>query len=148
VWNEGAVRYFDVFTGFKHIAEILKKLEGKETFIGGGEESYGYLVGDFVRDKDAVVSCAMFAEITAWAKQLNKTVFDVLIDIYHEHALYKERLLSIIREGKSGAEEIQKMMDEYRNKPYTMINNSKVIKIRDYLFFSSVTFYTSLLLHQ
>jgi len=127
------VEYFDVFTGFKYIASILREFEGKKTFIGGGEESYGYLVSDFVRDKDAVVSCAMFSEIAAWAKGQNKTLFDVLIDIYHEHSFYRESLLSIVRKGKSGAEEIQNMMDGYRNKPYAEINNSKVIKIKDYL---------------
>ncbi len=128
------VEYFDVFTGFKYIASILREYEGKKTFIGGGEESYGYLVGDFVRDKDAVVACAMFSEIAAWAKEQNKTLYDVLIDIYYEHALYKESLLSVVRKGKSGAEEIQKMMDNYRNNPYQEINNSKVVKIMDYLF--------------
>ncbi|MCD4680021.1 MAG: phospho-sugar mutase, partial [Bacteroidales bacterium] len=127
------IDYYDVFTGFKYIAEVLKKFEGIKTFIGGGEESYGYLVSDFVRDKDAVISCAMFAEIAAWAKDQNKTLYDVLIDIYHEHAFYKEKLLSVVRKGKSGAEEIKKMMDDYRNDPFKEINNSEVILIKDYL---------------
>lgn len=126
------VKYYDVFTGFKYIAEILRQNEGVMTFIGGGEESYGYLVGDFVRDKDAVIACAMFAEICAWAKEQNKTIYDILIDIYLEHGFYKEKLLSIVRKGKSGAEEIQKMMDGYRNNPFKDINNSEVVLVKDY----------------
>ncbi len=127
------VDYYDVFTGFKYIAEIIRKSEGKKTFIGGGEESYGYLVSDFVRDKDAVISCAMIAEIAAWAKEQKKTIFDILLDIYHEHALYKEKLFSVVKKGKSGAEEIQEMMDNYRKNPFKKINNSDVIVIKDYL---------------
>jgi phosphoglucomutase len=131
--QKNKIEYFDVFTGFKYIASILKEFEGKKTFIGGGEESYGYLVSDFVRDKDAVVSCAMFSEIAAWAKQQGKSFYDILIDIYLEYGFYKEELLSIVRKGKSGAEEIQAMMDKYRNKPFEQINNSKVVLIKDYL---------------
>ncbi|MCD4735610.1 MAG: phospho-sugar mutase, partial [Bacteroidales bacterium] len=125
------VKYFDTLTGFKYIAKIILNLEGKETFIGGGEESYGYLIGDFVRDKDAVSSCCMIAEMAAWAKNSGKTVFDLLKEIYVEFGFYKERLFSLIRKGKEGAEEIQNLMAEYRKSPPERINNSRVIRIKD-----------------
>lgn len=126
------VECYDVLTGFKWIAEIIRNNEGKKTFIGGGEESYGYMIGDFVRDKDAVSSCAMIAEITAWAANQRKTMFDLLMDIYIEFGFYKESLISITKKGKSGAEEIQKMMENFRTKPPKKINNSDVILIKDY----------------
>ena len=129
---KNGVESYDVLTGFKYIAEIILKLEGKKTFIGGGEESYGYLVGDFVRDKDAVISCCMISEMAAWAAESNKTFYDILIDLYAEYGFYKEDLLSITRKGKSGAEEIQQIMAVYRNLPPTAINGSKVIMIKDY----------------
>ncbi|MCP4553092.1 MAG: phospho-sugar mutase [Bacteroidetes bacterium] len=126
------VEYYDVLTGFKWIADIIKKNEGIKTFIGGGEESYGFMIGDFIRDKDAVSACAIIAEIAAWSAQDNKSIFDLLIDIYLEFGFYKESLLSIVRKGKSGAEEIQQMMKDFRNDPPPRINNSKVILIKDY----------------
>ena len=101
---------FETLTGFKHIAEKIRKLENTLTFIGGGEESYGYLIGDHVRDKDAVISCAMVAELTAWASEQNKTIFDVLIDIWMEFGLYQEGLISITKKGKSGGQEIKRIM--------------------------------------
>lgn len=127
------VKYFDVLTGFKFIADKIKTYEGKLKFIIGGEESYGYMVGDFVRDKDAVSSCAMIAETAAWGKDQDKSLFELLIDIYMEFGLYKEKLLSVVRKGKAGAEEIQKMMEGFRKNPPEAINNSKVIEIKDYL---------------
>ncbi|MFC2111148.1 phospho-sugar mutase, partial [Bacteroidota bacterium] len=127
------VESYDVLTGFKFIADIIKKLEGEKTFIGGGEESYGYLIGDFVRDKDAVSSCCMIAETAAWAAEQDKSLYDLLIDISLEFGFYKEQLFSIVRKGKSGAEEIQKIMDDYRNNPMKSINNSEVVCIKDYL---------------
>ena len=127
------VEYYDVLTGFKFIADVIKKNEGKKTYIGGGEESYGYLIGDFVRDKDAVTACSLIAEIAAWTAEQGKTIYENLIDIYIEFGFYKEQLLSVVRKGKSGAEEIQKMMDDYRNKPLKSINNSDVICIKDFL---------------
>jgi phosphoglucomutase len=130
--NKNGVESYDVLTGFKFIAEIILKLEGKKQFIGGGEESYGYLVGDFVRDKDAVIACCMIAEMAAWAADSGKTFYDILIDLYTEYGFYKEDLLSITKKGKSGAEEIQSMMDNYRKLPPISINNSKVILIKDY----------------
>jgi phosphoglucomutase len=127
------VEYFDVLTGFKYIADIIKELEGVKTFIGGGEESYGYLVGEFVRDKDAVSSCAMIAEVAAWAADKDVGLFDLLKNIYKEFGFYKEDLVSVVRKGKAGAEEIQKMMDGFRNSPPEILNNSKLVKVKDYL---------------
>lgn len=126
------VECFDVLTGFKYIAELIKENEGKKRFIGGGEESYGYLAGEFVRDKDAVMACALIAEAAAWAADNGKTFYELLLDIYSEYGLYKEDLINVVRKGKSGAEEIQQMMSDYRKNPPTAINNSKVIEIRDY----------------
>jgi len=126
------VKYYDVLTGFKYIADIIKQLEGKETFIGGGEESYGYLVGDFVRDKDAVISCAMIAETAAWAKDNGLGMLELLKQIYVEFGFYKEKLISVVRKGKSGAEEIQKMMSDFRASPPTQMGGSKIVMIKDY----------------
>ncbi len=131
--NKNGVESFDVLTGFKWIADIIKQNEGEKIFIGGGEESYGYLIGDFVRDKDAVSACALIAETAAWAADNGKTLFDLLIDIYLEYDLYKEKLISVVRKGKSGAEEIQKIMEKFRNNPPVSINNSEVVTIKDYL---------------
>ena len=125
------VKVYDVLTGFKWIGAKIRELEGKETFIGGGEESYGYMIGDFVRDKDAVGACSMIAEIAAWAASQGKTFFDVLVDLYKEYGFYKEGLLSVVRKGKSGAEEIQQMMKDYRANPPKEINGSKVVCLRD-----------------
>jgi phosphoglucomutase len=127
------VEHFDVLTGFKYIADVIKKFEGQKTFIGGGEESYGYLAGEFVRDKDAIISCALIAEIAAWAKDQGKSMFDLLMNIYKEFGMYKESIMSVVKKGKDGAEEIQQMMEQLRNKPPARINNSEVIDIIDYL---------------
>ncbi len=127
------VECIDVLTGFKYIAEKLLQYEGKKEFIAGGEESFGCLVGDFVRDKDAVISCAVLAELAAVAKEEGKTLYDVLIDIYLKYGFYKEHLISITRKGLQGAEEIQQMMYTFRNSPPAMINGSKVVKINDIL---------------
>lgn len=126
------VECFNVLTGFKFFAELIRNLEGKKKYIGGGEESYGYLPGDYVRDKDAVGSCALVAEATAWAKSQNMSLFEMLIDIYVKFGFYKERLINIVRKGKEGADEIKAMMEGYRNNPPLSINNSKVIKVNDY----------------
>jgi len=127
------VDHYDVLTGFKYIADIIKDLEGVKKFIGGGEESYGYLVGDFVRDKDAVSACTMIAEVAAWAADKDIGLFDLLKDIYCEFGFYKEDLISVVRKGKSGAEEIQQMMDNFRNNPPESLNGSKLINVKDYL---------------
>jgi phosphoglucomutase len=131
--RDNNVECFDVLTGFKYIAEKIKEYEGKKTFIGGGEESYGYLVGDFVRDKDAVISCSMLAETAAWAKEQGLTMFELLVDIYTKYGFYLEELVSLTKKGQTGAEEIQKMMDDYREKHPEEINGQKVIAVKDYL---------------
>ncbi len=126
------VPYFDVLTGFKFIADIIKKNEGKMTFIGGGEESYGFMIGDFVRDKDAVASRSIIAELAAWAKSQGKSVYDVLMDIHMKFSFYLESLINVVRKGKSGSEEIQQMMAGFRADPPESINGSRVTVIRDY----------------
>lgn len=126
------VKCYNVLTGFKYFAELIKKLEGKEKYIGGGEESYGFLPGDYVRDKDAVASCALFAEMAAFAKEKGKTLFDQLTDIYLEYGLYKEKLINIVRKGAEGAGEIKAMMAGYRTNPPKTINNSPVVRMNDY----------------
>ena len=126
------VEIFDVLTGFKFIADAIKKNEGRKKFIAGGEESYGYLIGDFVRDKDAVISCCFIAEAAAWAKSQDKSFYDILTDIYLKYGFYKETLVSITKKGMSGSEEIAQMMLDYRNSPPVEINNSKVVMIKDY----------------
>lgn len=126
------VKRFDVLTGFKYIADIIKKHEGSMTFIGGGEESYGYLVGDFVRDKDAVSSCAMLAETAAWAADRGKSLYELLKDLYVEFGFYKEKLLSITKKGMAGAEEIKALMDRFRNNPPHTIAGSKLLLVKDY----------------
>ncbi|OEK00632.1 phosphoglucomutase [Roseivirga sp. 4D4] len=122
----------DTLTGFKFIAALIKELEGKKEFIGGGEESYGYMISDFVRDKDAIASCAMLAEMTAWAKDQGLTVFDLLTEVYLKFGFYLETLVSMTKTGKQGAEEIQAMMAGFRSDPPSSIAGSKVIKICDY----------------
>lgn len=126
------VKCYDTLTGFKFIAALIKELEGKETFIGGGEESYGYLIGDSVRDKDAVASSAFIAEMVAWAKDHNKSLYDLLLDMYVEFGFFKEKLISITKKGKSGAEEIKAMMMELRENAPSTIAGSQLITIADY----------------
>ena len=126
------VQYFNVLTGFKFFAELIRENEGTKKYIGGGEESYGFLPGDYVRDKDAVASCALAAEATAWAKSNGMTLFELLLDIYVKYGFYKEKLINIVRTGKEGADEIIAMMTEYRNNPPEKINNSRVVKVNDY----------------
>ncbi len=130
--EENNVETYNTLTGFKYIADKIKSLEGEKTFIGGGEESYGYLAGAFVRDKDAVISCALLAEITAFAKHQENSLYDRLIDIYIEHGFFKERLLSIVKKGKEGEEEIKQMMDNFRNNPPDTVNGEEIMLIHDY----------------
>ena len=130
--TRAGIKIYDVLTGFKFIGAKILELEGVEQFIAGGEESYGYMIGDFVRDKDAVAACSMIAEIAAWAREQGKTFFDVLVDIYKEYGFYKEGLVSVVRKGKSGAEEIQQMMRDYRSNPPAEIDGEKVVCIKDY----------------
>jgi phosphoglucomutase len=126
------VEYFNVLTGFKFFAELIRENEGRKKYIGGGEESYGFLPGEYVRDKDAVASCALVAEAAVWAKSNEKSLFDLLLDIYVKYGFYKEKLINIVRKGKDGAEEIKTMMTGYRTNPPEKINNSRVIRIDDY----------------
>lgn len=122
----------DVLTGFKYIAELILELEGKKQFIGGGEESYGYLAGDLVRDKDAVLSCVLIAELCAWAKNQGKSLYEMLIDIHAEYGFYLEDLISITKKGKTGAEEIAQMMEDLRSDPPKNLSGSAVLTLRDY----------------
>jgi phosphoglucomutase len=110
----------------------MTQLQGKETFIVGGEESYGYLVGEFVRDKDAVISCAFIAEMTAFYKDKGSSLYDALIDMYVKYGFYKEKLVSITKKGKTGAEEIVAMMERFRNNPPQSLGGSKVATLKDY----------------
>ncbi len=126
------VTCYNTLTGFKYIAEVIRELEGKEQFIAGGEESYGYLIGDFVRDKDAIASCAMIAELTAYAKDQGKSLFDTLMEMYIENGFYYESLVSLTKKGKAGAEEIQQMMADFRANPPKSIAGSPVVRIDDY----------------
>ena len=121
----------NVLTGFKNIASVILQKEGKETFIAGGEESFGYLVGDFVRDKDGISACAMVAEVIAYYKTKGKNVFEVLAEIYQKFGFYKESLLSVTKKGKDGAEQIQQLMTSYRSSPPIAMNGSEVIRIDD-----------------
>lgn len=127
------VECYEVLTGFKYIAEIIRENEGKKTFIGGGEESYGYLAGEFVRDKDAVMACALIAEAYAWAKSQNKSMFDLLLEMYVNFGFYKESLINVTKKGKEGQEEIARMMENYRQNPPRSLGGSEVVKIYDYL---------------
>ena len=131
--ERNGVEMFDCYTGFKWIAAVIRENEGKKTYIGGGEESYGFLPEDFARDKDAVSSCALMAEIAAWAKDNGKTLFELLQDIYLEYGFGKEKGISVVRKGKSGAEEITQMMRDFRTNPPLEIAGSKVAFIKDYV---------------
>jgi len=122
----------NTLTGFKFIAALIKELEGQKEFIGGGEESYGYMISDFVRDKDAIASCAMLAEMCAWAKDQGLTVFELLAEIYSKFGFYLEKLISITKKGMKGAEEIQEMMKNFRSNPPATLDNSEVITMLDY----------------
>jgi len=124
---------YDTLTGFKYIAALIKDKEGQQTFIGGGEESYGYLIGDFVRDKDAVASCAMIAEMTAYVKDQGMSLYDFLLDTYEQFGLYRESLVSLTKKGKSGVEEIRQMMRDLRENPPKTIVGEQVTTVIDYL---------------
>ncbi|MEJ5996422.1 phospho-sugar mutase [Pedobacter sp. Du54] len=126
------VEYFNTLTGFKWIGQVMTGLQGKKTFIAGGEESYGYLVGDLVRDKDAVISCAFIAEMTAFYKDKGSSLYEAMINMYVEHGMYKEDLVSITKKGKSGAEEIKAMMEKFRNNPPATLGGSPVVTLKDY----------------
>ncbi|OYD40454.1 phosphoglucomutase [Sphingobacterium cellulitidis] len=126
------VKSYETLTGFKFIGEVMTELEGKETYLVGGEESYGFLVGDLVRDKDAVNSCAFIAEMTAYFKNQGKSLYDVLLSLYLDYGYYKEKLISLTKKGKAGADEIKQMMADLRaNLPKTL-GAIEVVEVRDY----------------
>ena len=122
----------DCYTGFKWIANEIRKSEGKQQYIGGGEESYGFMAQDFVRDKDAVSACSLLAEICAYAKDQGKTLYELLMDIYLEYGFSKEFTINVVKPGKSGADEIKAMMEKFRNNPPKEIAGSKVVIAKDY----------------
>jgi len=126
------VECFDCYTGFKYIAEIIRDNEGKKSYIGGGEESFGFLPADFVRDKDAVTSCALMAEIAAWAKDNKLSLFQLLQDIYLTYGYSREKMKYIVRKGKSGAEEIEQLMVRFRNNPPKQLAGSVLEWVKDY----------------
>ncbi|RYZ88335.1 MAG: phospho-sugar mutase, partial [Proteobacteria bacterium] len=126
------VTCYNTLTGFKWIGQLMTSLEGKETFIGGGEESYGYLIGELVRDKDAVVSCAFIAEMTAFYKDKGSSLYEALLDMYVQYGFYKEELVSITKKGKTGAEEIKAMMEKFRDNPPATLGGSRVSLLKDY----------------
>ncbi|TDQ11463.1 phospho-sugar mutase [Pedobacter metabolipauper] len=126
------VTFYNTLTGFKWIGKLMTELQGKKTFIGGGEESYGYLIGELVRDKDAIVSCAFIAEMTAFYKDKGSSLYDALLDMYVEYGLYKEELVSITKKGKTGAEEIKAMMEKFRVNPPATLGGSKIATLKDY----------------
>jgi phosphoglucomutase len=130
--EKSGVEMFDCFTGFKWIAAVMRENEGKKTYIGGGEESYGFLAETFCRDKDAVSACALMAEITAWAKDNGKTWYEMLQDLYIEYGYGKEKGISVVRKGQSGAAEIKQLMSDYRANPPREIAGSQVVKIKDF----------------
>lgn len=127
------VKVYNVLTGFKYIADVVRNNEGKGKFVCGGEESYGFNVGEYVRDKDAPISCAMVAECAAWAADQGKTLYQLLQDIYREFGYYREALVSLVREGKAGAEEIAAIMADMRNNPPKSLAGTQVAKVIDYL---------------
>lgn len=126
------IKMYDCYTGFKWIAAIIRDLEGKERYIGGGEESYGFLAQDFVRDKDAVSAMSLMAEIAAWAKERGLTMYQMIQDIYLKYGFSKEKGISVVRKGKQGAEEIQAMMKSFRENPVKTLAGSPVVMIKDY----------------
>ncbi len=126
------VKYYETLTGFKYIGEVITDLLGREKYLVGGEESYGFLVGDLVRDKDAVNACAFIAEMAAYFKSEGLTLFDVLLDLYRKYGFYQEKLISLTKKGKTGADQIKQMMLDLRNNPPRSIGGVQVKEIRDY----------------
>ena len=130
--DKNNVEMRDCYTGFKWIAREIRLSEGKQQYIGGGEESYGFLAEDFVRDKDAVSACSLLAEICAWAKDQGKTLYDVLMEIYVEYGFSRETTVNVVKPGKSGADEIKAMMEGFRANPPKEIGGSKVVLAKDF----------------
>ncbi|WP_018462315.1 phospho-sugar mutase [Segatella paludivivens] len=132
VADKADIEMRDCYTGFKWIAREIRISEGKQKYIGGGEESYGFLAQDFVRDKDAVSAMSLLAEICAWAKNQGKTLYNILMDIYLEYGFSKEFTVNVVRPGKTGADEIKQMMTDFRNNPPKELGGSKVVLVKDY----------------
>lgn len=130
--DKNHIEMLDCYTGFKWIAREIRLREGKKKYIGGGEESYGFLAEDFVRDKDAVSACCLIAEIAAWAKDNGKTLYQLLLDIYVEYGFSKEFTVNVVKPGKSGADEIKAMMENFRANPPKELGGSKVVLVKDY----------------
>ena len=130
--DKNNVEMYDCYTGFKWIASVIRGNEGKKQYIGGGEESYGFLAEDFVRDKDAVSACSLLAEICAWAKDQGKTLFDVLMDIYVEYGFSLNHTVNVVKPGKTGADEIKQMMVNFRTNPPKELAGSEVVLTKDY----------------
>ncbi len=130
--RRNGVEYYDCYTGFKYIADVIRENEGKKIYIGGGEESFGFLPADFVRDKDAVTSCALMAEIAAWAKENKRTLFEILQDIYLIYGFSREKMKYVVRKGKTGAEEIEQLMVKFRNEPPKQLAGSPLEWVKDY----------------
>jgi len=126
------VTMYETLTGFKYIAGKIRELEGKEVYIAGGEESYGYMIGAFVRDKDAISSCALIAEMAAVAKDKGQSLYEMMVEMYTKYSFYKEELVSFTKKGQRGAEEIQQMMADMRSNPPQSIAGSKVVAVSDY----------------
>ncbi|MFV0545700.1 MAG: phospho-sugar mutase [Bacteroides sp.] len=131
--DKNRIEMIDCYTGFKWIAREIRIREGEKIYIGGGEESFGFLAEDFVRDKDSVSACCLIAEIAAWAKDNGKSLYQLLLDIYLEYGFSKEYTVNVVKPGKSGAEEIKAMMDNFRSNPPKDLGGSKVVAIKDYL---------------
>jgi phosphoglucomutase len=140
--GRNGVKSYKVLTGFKFFAELMRDLEGKEKYIGGGEESFGYLAGDYVRDKDGVSAITLIAEAAAWASDNGKSLWELLLDIYAEYGLYREKLVNVVRKGAEGAAEIKGMMEGFRNSLPKEIAGSKVIMYNDYLSLTSTDLVT------
>lgn len=130
--DKNHIEMLDCYTGFKWIAREIRLLEGKKVYIGGGEESYGFLAEDFVRDKDAVSACCLIAEVAAWAKDNGKSLYQLLLDIYVEYGFSKEVTVNVVKPGKSGAEEIKQMMANFRQNPPRELAGSKIVLCKDY----------------
>ena len=130
--DKNNVEMYDCYTGFKWIARQIRLNEGKKQYIGGGEESYGFLAEDFVRDKDAVSACSLLAEICAWAKDQGKTLFDVLMDIYVEYGFALNQTINVVKPGKTGADEIKQMMVDFRANPPKELAGEEVVLVKDY----------------
>src|SRR5574344_1003359 len=126
------IELYDCYTGFKWIARQIRLNEGVKKYIGGGEESYGFLAEDFVRDKDAVSACSLLAEICAWAKDNGKTLYDVLMEIYLEYGFSKEFTVNVVKPGKTGADEIKQMMSNFRSNPPKELGGHKIVTYKDF----------------